>query len=178
MSTVKAPIRLPSTRCCSAVPSPAYSATASPSLPVYTWYVRSSTITRSSPSHPSHAQVLGLEPFVDAVLRSFPADARLLHAAERRDLGRDDAGVDAEDAVLQGLGHAPDPRHVAAVEVARQAIGRVVGLAHRLVLGGEAADPRHGPERLLAADRHRVGDAGQHRGREELPAALVALPAE
>src|SRR6476469_1119297 len=168
MSTVKAPIRLPSTRCCSAVPSPAYSATASPSLPVYTWYVRSSTITRSSPSHPSHAQVFGLEPFVDAVLRSLAPDARFLDASERGDFGRDDAGVDPEDAVLQRFGHAPHARHVATVEVARQPVRRVVGLAHRLVLGREPADAGHRAERLLAADRHGVGDAGQHRRREEL----------
>ena len=68
--------------------------------------------------------------------------------------------------------------HVAAVEVARQAVGRVVGLADRLLLGGEAADPGHGAERLLVAIAIVVGDAGEHRRREELPAALVRPPAE
>ena len=79
-------------------------------------------------SDASHAQVLDLEPLVDPVLRALAADAGLLDAAERRDLGRDDPGVDAEDPVLQRLRHAPDAGHALAVEVARQAVRRVVGL--------------------------------------------------
>src|SRR5262245_60325278 len=151
-------MRLPRCSCCRCVPSSAYMRTTSGSLPVNTWYVRSSTIT----SHASHAQVFGLEPFVDAVLRALAADAGLLDPAERRDLGRHDAGVDAEDPVLERLGHPPDAAHVAGVEVARKAVRRVVGLAHRLLLGREAADPRDGAERLLAAHGHRIGDAGHH----------------
>ena len=45
------------------------------------------------------------------------ADAALLHAAEGRDLGRDDALVDADDAVFEGLGDPPDAADVAAVEI-------------------------------------------------------------
>ena len=37
---------------------------------------------------PAEADVLGLDVLVDAVLAAFAADARLLDAAERRDLGR------------------------------------------------------------------------------------------
>src|SRR5262245_23634398 len=37
-----------------------------------------------------HAEVLDLEELLEAVLRSFAAEPGLLHAAERRDLGRDD----------------------------------------------------------------------------------------
>ena len=42
------------------------------------------------------------------------ADAAFLHAAKRRDLGRDDALVDADDAVFERLGDAPDAADVAA----------------------------------------------------------------
>ena len=42
---------------------------------------------------------------------------------------------------------------VAAVEVAREAVRRVVGLADRVRLGREPADARDGAERLLAAHR-------------------------
>ena len=45
------------------------------------------------------------------------ADAAFFHAAERGDLGRDDALVDADDAVFEGLGDAPDAADVAAVEI-------------------------------------------------------------
>ena len=44
-------------------------------------------------------------------------DAAFLHAAERRDLGRDDPLVDADDAVFEPLGDAPDAADVAAVEI-------------------------------------------------------------
>jgi hypothetical protein len=49
----------------------------------------------SSPSHPPDL-----------------ADAAFLHAAEGGDLGRDDALVDADDAVFERLGDAPDAADV------------------------------------------------------------------
>src|SRR3546814_14233568 len=51
-------------------------------------------------SHAAHAEVLHLEEFLDAVLGAFAADAGFLHAAEGRDLGGDEAGVDAGHAGL------------------------------------------------------------------------------
>jgi hypothetical protein len=66
----------------------------------------------------AHTEVFDLEEFLDAVFRAFAADPAFLHAAERGDLGRDDALVDADDAVFKRLGDAPDPADVAAVEMA------------------------------------------------------------
>ena len=67
------------------------------------------------------AEVFDFKEFLDAVFGAFAADAAFLHAAERRDLangfGRDDAFVDADDAVFEGLGDAPDAADVAAVEI-------------------------------------------------------------
>jgi hypothetical protein len=57
---------------------------------------------------------VGVEVVLDAVLRALAADAGFLDAAEGRDFGGDDAGVDADDAVFQRLGHAPDAADVAA----------------------------------------------------------------
>jgi hypothetical protein len=45
------------------------------------------------------------------------ADAAFLYAAEGRDLGRDDALVDADDAVFEGLGDPPNAADVVAVEI-------------------------------------------------------------
>jgi hypothetical protein len=69
---------------------------------------------RRLPVDAAHAEVFHLEEFLDAVFRAFAADAAFLHAAEGRDLGRDDAFVDADDAVFEGLGDAPDAADVAA----------------------------------------------------------------
>jgi hypothetical protein len=67
--------------------------------------------------NPAHAEIFDLEEVIDAVFRAFAADAGFLDATEGRDLGRDDAGVDADNAVFEGVGDAPDPADVAAVEI-------------------------------------------------------------
>src|SRR5260370_6378654 len=69
------------------------------------------------PVDAAHAEVFDLEEFLDAVFRAFAADGAFSHAAEGRDLGRDDALVDADDAVFERLGDAPDAADVAAVEI-------------------------------------------------------------
>ena len=66
-------------------------------------------------------------------------------------------GVDADDAVLQRLGDAPDAADVAAVEVGGEAELGVVGQRDRLVLGREAEQRRDRAERLLARDQHLGG---------------------
>jgi hypothetical protein len=66
------------------------------------------------PVDAAHAEVFDFEEFLGAVFRAFAADAAFLHAAEGGDLGRDDAFVDADDAVFEGLGDAPDAADVAA----------------------------------------------------------------
>src|SRR5439155_12117709 len=97
----------------------------------------------SSAVDAAHAQVLHLEELLDAVFRPFAADAALLHASERRDLGRDDAFVDPDDAVFECLGNAPDAADVAAVEIGGETEFGVVGHPDRLVLALEAVERRH-----------------------------------
>src|SRR3546814_7683893 len=72
-------------------------------------------------SDAADADVLEFGVVGQAVLRALAADSRLLHSAERRDLGRDQPGVDADDAAFERLGHAPRARQVTGVEIACQA---------------------------------------------------------
>src|ERR1051326_4646792 len=65
---------------------------------------------------PARQHVLDLEVFLDAVLGALAAESRLLHAAERRHLGGDDARVHADDAGLHALGDAEHAADVAALE--------------------------------------------------------------
>ena len=123
---------------------------------------------------PPDAQVLDLEPLLDPVLRALAADARLLDAAERHDLGGDEARVDAVDAVLERLRQPPDARVVARVVVRGEPVRRVVRVAHRLGLGREARDAGDGAERLLARHRRVGRDAGDHRRLEEETAEAFA----
>src|SRR5690606_23026745 len=103
---------------------------------------------------PAEAEVLDVDVVVEAVLRALAPVTGFLDAAERRHRVRDDALVDADDAVLQPLRDAPDAADVARVEIAREAERRVVGEADRLLLGFEPEQRRHRPEDLLVEHAH------------------------
>ena len=104
--------------------------------------------------HATDTDVLDHQVFVDAVLRALASEARLLHAAERCDLVRDQAGIDADHAALEALGDAKHARDVARVEIGRKAeLGRV-GQRHGLVFGREAEHRGDRAESLLARDQH------------------------
>src|SRR6516164_4864849 len=140
----------------------------------------------SSPARPydplpvdaAHAEVFDFEEFLDAVLRAFAADAAFLHAAEGGDLGRDDAFVDADDAVFEPLGDAPDAADVAAIEIGGEPEFGVVGHLDGFVVGFEAVERRDRAKGLLLGDDHVGRHIGQYRGLEEAPALGGALAAE
>src|SRR4051794_19966763 len=129
-------------------------------------------------SDAAKAEVLDLEELLESVLRTFTAEPRLLHTAKRRDLGGDDAGIDADDSVLERLSYAPDAADVTAVEVGGEAeLGRVAqrdGVAFLL----EAKQRRDGAKGLLARDRHGRRHLGENRRLEKSPAERVALAAD
>src|SRR5882672_862270 len=79
------------------------------------------------PVDAAQTEILDDEVILDPVLGTLPPHARFLHAAEGRDFGGDDSGVDADDAVLERLGDAPHAVEVAPVEVGREAEFGVVG---------------------------------------------------
>src|SRR5688572_32872982 len=66
---------------------------------------------------PAHADVLELGELEDSVLAALASQAAFLHAAEGRDLGGNQTGVQADDAVLERFGDAPRARQVARVQV-------------------------------------------------------------
>src|SRR5438445_7616015 len=115
----------------------------------------------------AHTEVFDFKEFLDAVFRAFAADAAFLHAAERGDLGRDDAFVDADDAVFEGLRDAPDTADVAAVEIGGQAEFGVVGHLDGLGVGLEAVERRDRAEGFLLGDDHVGRHIGQYRRLEE-----------
>src|SRR5438270_7670192 len=122
------------------------------------------------PVDTAHAEVFDFEEFLDAVFRAFAADAAFLHAAERGDLGRDDAFVDADDAVFERLGDAPDAADVAAVEIGGEAELGVVGHLDGLALGLEAVERGDRAEGFLLGDDHVGRHIGQYRRLEEAAA--------
>src|SRR6516162_7094675 len=126
----------------------------------------------------AHAEVFDLEEFLDAVFRAFAADAAFLHAAKRGDLGRDDAFVDADDAVFEPLGDPPDAADVAAVEIRGETEFGVVGHLDRLVVGFEAVERGDRAEGFLLGDDHVGRHIGQHRRLEEGATECRALAAQ
>ena len=89
-------------------------------------------------SDPANGQIFDFEIILDAVFGSLAAEAGGFHAAEGGDLGRDDALVDADDAVFQGFRDAEDAPDIAGVEIGREAEFGVIGELDRLFLGFEA----------------------------------------
>src|ERR1700680_1181627 len=118
------------------------------------WRASQLTWAKGSAVDATHAQVFDLEELLDAVVRALAADAALLHAAERGDLGRDDALVDAADAVFERLCDPPDAADVAAVEIGGEAEFGVVGHLYRLRLGLEAVERGDRAKGLLLGDDH------------------------
>src|SRR5580704_765180 len=87
-----------------------------------TWYmpltIAHSRLPRARPaSADADAQVLDLGVVEDAVLGALATDARFLHAAKRGDLGGNEPGVQADDAVLERLGDPPGARQIAGIEI-------------------------------------------------------------
>src|SRR5689334_1396011 len=123
----------------------------------------------------AHAEVFDFEEFLDAVFRAFAADAAFLHAAEGGDLGRDDAFVDADDAVFERLGDPPDAANIAAVEIGGEAELGVVGHLDRLGLGLEAVERRHWAKGLFLGDEYVGRHIGQYRRLEERDRECRAL---
>src|SRR5260221_1315518 len=126
----------------------------------------------------AEAEILDLEELLDAVFRALAADAAFLDAAERRDLGRDDPLVDADDAVFERLGNPPDAADVAAVEIGGEAELGVVRHMDRLVVALETVERCDRPEGFLLGNDHVGRHAGQHGRLEEAAAQRVAVPAD
>ena len=110
-------------------------------------------------------------------LRTFATDATFLDAAEWRDFGGDESGVEADDAVLQRFGDAPRAREVARVDIRREAEFGVVGEPHGFFVGVHAEQRRDRTEGFLARQNHVAADVRQHRGLVERAAERMALAA-
>src|SRR5437763_4075690 len=122
--------------------------------------------------------IFDLEEAFDAVFRSLPADAGLLHTAERSHLGGDDALIDADDAVFQIFHDAEDAADIARIEIGGKPVFGVVRHADgvRILLKAEQGDD--GSEDFLARHRHVGCDIAHNGGLEEGAAQGVALAAE
>src|SRR6266550_4541805 len=86
--------------------------------------------------------IFDLEEAFDAVFRTLPTDAGLLHAAEGRHLGGDDAFIDADDAVLKAFHDTEDAPDIARIEIGGKPVFGVVCHADgvRIVLEPEQGD--------------------------------------
>src|SRR5262249_1688313 len=102
--------------------------------------------------HTAKADVLHLHEFLDAVLRAFAAEPGLLDAAERRDFGRDEPGVDANHPVFERFSDAPDAPEIARVEIGSEPELRAVGELDHFPVIRKSDQWRNRTERLLTED--------------------------
>lgn len=68
------------------------------------------------------------------MFRAFAAKTRLFHSAKWRDFIRNQPGIDADHAVFQLLGDAPDTGGIVAVKIGGEAVDGVIGLLNDLLL--------------------------------------------
>src|SRR5258708_519806 len=126
----------------------------------------------------AEAEVFDFDEFVDAVFGAFAAEAGFFYAAEGGDFRGDDSGVDADDAVFEGFGDAPDAGDVAAVEIGGQAKFGVVGDGDGFGFGFETKQRRYRAEGFFTGDGNLGGDVGQDGGLEETSTEGVAVAAD
>src|SRR6266852_8698880 len=102
----------------------------------------------------AETEVFDFDEFVDAVFGAFAAEAGFFDAAERGDFGGDEAAVDADDAVFEGFGDAPDAGDVAAVEISGKAKFRVVSEGNGFRFRLESEERGNGTKSLFARNGH------------------------
>src|SRR5579862_289737 len=105
-------------------------------------------------SHSPEAEVFDLEIVLDTVFRAFAAHAALFDAAEGRDLGRDDPLVDADDAVVERFGDAPNAADVAGIEIGGETVFGIVRHRNGFLFRFKSEERSNRPEGLLARHLH------------------------
>src|SRR5450756_2171439 len=75
------------------------------------------SLRRNEKSDPRHHHVFDLDIFFHAVMRAFAAEPAFLDADERRHLGGDQPGIDADHAGFERLGDPPHPAEIARIEI-------------------------------------------------------------
>src|ERR1039457_2000024 len=126
-------------------------------------------------SHAAHAYVFNFGVVEYSVFRALSSGSGLLHSTEWRDLGGNDARIQAHDAVLESLSDAPAAHEIASVEICRQAEFRIIGHGNRFPLRSKLEQRPHRAESFLAGDHHVGGHAGEDGGFEKSAAERMAL---
>src|SRR3954454_1620409 len=129
----------------------------------------------ASRSDPGHHHVFDLDIFFHAVMRAFSAEAGLLDAAERRNLGGDQSCIDADHARLQRLGYPPDSAEISRIEVRGESERRIVAHRNHVGLVLEAEHRCKRAERFLLRHQRIGRDVRQDRGLEEATAKRMAF---
>src|SRR6266436_5898334 len=126
----------------------------------------------------AEAHIFDFEELVHSVLGTFAAEAGFLHAAEGRDLRRNDSGVDADNSVLEGFRDTPNAGHVSPVEVSSQPEFRVIREGNRLRIRLEPEERRDWAEGFFARNGHLRRDAGENGRLKKAAAECMAMSAD
>src|SRR5712671_3470154 len=124
----------------------------------------------------AEAHIFDFEELVHSILGTFAAEAGFLHAAEGRDLGGNDSGVDADNSVFERFGDAPNAGHVSPVEVRSQPEFRVIREGNRLRIRLEPEERRDWTEGFFTRDGHLRRDAGKNGRLKKRPPSAWRCP--
>src|SRR5579872_2453177 len=128
-------------------------------------------------SDAAEAEILDFDVFIHSVPGAFAPEAGFFYAAKRRDFGGNDSAVDANDAVFESFGDAPDAGNIATVEVGSQTKFRIIGECDGVGFRFEPKKWRDWTERFFACYGHLRRDVSENRGLKEASAERVTMTA-
>src|SRR5882762_4660302 len=129
-------------------------------------------------AYTAEAHIFDFEKLVHSILGTFAAEAGFFHAAEGRDLRRDDSGVDADNSVLERFRDAPNAGDISPVEISSQPEFRVIREGNGLRIRLEAKERRDGAEGFFARHGHLRCDAGENGRLKKAAAECMAMSAD
>src|SRR6266436_392902 len=126
----------------------------------------------------AEAHIFDFEELVHSILGTFAAEAGFLHAAEGRDLRRNDSGVDADNSVLEGFRDTPNAGHVSPIEVSSQPEFRIIRESDSLRFRLEPEERRDRAEGFFARNGHLRRDASENGRLKKAAAECMAMSAD
>src|SRR5271165_1897484 len=129
-------------------------------------------------SDAAETEIFYFDVFIHAVLGAFAAEARFFYAPEGCDLGGNDSGVDADDAVFESFGDAPDAGDVAAVKISGETEFRIVREGDGVRFCLETKEGRYGSKGFFARDGHLRRYIGENRRLKKTAAESVTVPTD
>src|SRR5476651_2363684 len=101
-----------------------------------------------------YTQILDHQIVIDPIPRTFASEPGLLNTSKRRDLIRNEPGINPDHAIFQRVGNTPNPPYISAIKIRGQSELGIVSHTNHFFIGRKPEQRREWPKRLLPGDLH------------------------